>query len=345
MTTQLDQIEVLITLRHDEDSIARLKQDCPFGRFRIGPHVDRADYELDPGLMRGVEVLACEYPPANFDQFDKLKWIQVTSSGYTQVLGLPLVERGVRVTNGLGNFDNPIAEWNLMMMLLWRREMLEQLVNQRNAVFDPAAKYQQGLFGNTVGFWGYGGLARETARLAKALRMNVWAMTRDGNTRARPDTYCVQGTGDPQGVMPDRVFSSDQVEAFLGGLDFLVVAVPLTESTRGMIGENELRMLPAHAVLINPARAPIVQLEALTAALEQRWFRGASFDVHYAYPLPPDHPVWKLPNLILTPHIAGSSESPCFMQRFYDILGQNLHRFVESKPLLNELTAEQLSGA
>lgn len=344
MAPQLDQVEILITLRTDADSLDRLKADCPFGRFRVGPHISRADHELDPHLMRGVDVLACEFPPANFDCFDKLKWIQVTSSGYSQVLDLPLNERGIRVTNGLGNFDNPIAEWNLLMMLMWRREMLDQLENQRKAIFDPAARYQQGLFGNTVGFWGYGGLARETARLAKALRMNVWALTRDGQVKSRPHTYCVEGTGDPRGEIPDRVFSYDQVESFLGGLDFLVVAVPLTRSTEGMIGERELKMLRPDAVLINPARAAIVQLVPLRRALEQRWFRGASFDVHYAYPLPPEHPLWRSPNLILTPHIAGSSESPRFMERFYDILAQNLNRFVEGRPLLNELTNEQLAG-
>jgi len=92
-------------------------------------------------------------------------------------LKLPILERGIRVTNGLGNFDGPIAEWNIMMMLMWQREMLDQLANQNNKVWDRSARYQRDLYKSTIGFWGYGGIARETARLAKAMHLDVWVMT------------------------------------------------------------------------------------------------------------------------------------------------------------------------
>jgi phosphoglycerate dehydrogenase-like enzyme len=337
-------LEVLITAETRPSIVSALEARCPFARFRIGPHVSEAGVELDPELTDGVHVLACELPPPRLDGLDALRWIQLTSSGYAQVLDLPLRERQIRVTNGLGNFDGPIAEWNVLMMLMWRREMLEQLDNQKHARFNRDARYQRDLFGGTVGFWGYGGLARETARLAKALNLNVWALTRDGTVKPRPDTYCVAGTGDPQGRLPDRVFGLDESETFLQGLDYLIVAVPLTDATRGMIGERELRLLPPDAVLINPARAPIVQLDPLLEALSQRWFRGASLDVHYAYPLPKDHPLWQAPNLIMTPHISGSSASPQFMERFYDILATNLERYSTGRPMLNELTEDQLAG-
>jgi phosphoglycerate dehydrogenase-like enzyme len=299
---------------------------------------------MDPSMLKGTDALLCELPPANFDDFDELKWIQLTSAGYNQVLNLPILKRGIRVTNGLGNFDGPIAQWNIMMMLMWHRDMIKQLQNQKDKIWDRDARYQRDLFGATVGFWGYGGIARETARLAKAMNLNVWVMTRDGKVRPRKGIYHVAGTGDPEGVFPDRVFGPTNMQEFLQGLDYLVLGMALTPATTGLIGEKELRMLKPSAVLINPTRAAIIEERAFVECLRDKWIRGASLDVHYAYPLPPEHPLWEMSNLIMTPHISGSAASPYFFERIYDIFSQNLERFLSNRPLLNELTEAQLRG-
>jgi phosphoglycerate dehydrogenase-like enzyme len=231
-----------------------------------------------------------------------------------------------------------------MMMLMWEREMLAQSANQKNRVWSQDARFQGDVYGRTVGFYGYGGIARETARLAKAMHMNVWAMTRTGTIKRRNEIYCTNGTGDPDGRLTDRVFAPAQMAEFLGGLDYFVISMPLTPATEGLIGERELRMLKTTAVLINPARAPIVQKQALERCLREKWIRGASFDVHYQYPPPQDDSIWELPNLILTPHISGSVASPYFLTRIYDIFVQNYERFLAGQPLLNELSREQLKG-
>jgi len=160
----------------------------------------------------------------------------------------------------------------------------------------------------------------------------------------RPLTYCVNNIGDPGGIYLDRVFSPAQMAEFMGGLDYLVVTMPHTASTAGLIGEKELRMLPPAAVLINPARAKIIDEDVFFRCMKEGWIRGASIDVHYAYPLPPGHPVWKLPNLVMTPHISGSGGSPYFLSRAYDIFIQNLERQLKNEPLLNELSEAHLRG-
>jgi phosphoglycerate dehydrogenase-like enzyme len=295
-------------------------------------------------LLRDVDYLLCELPPKNFHDFQQLKWMQLSSAGYSQIFGLPLIERGIRVTNARGSFDVPIAEWNLMMLLVWHRNLLGMLENQRIRSFDRPASFQTELRGSTVGFYGYGGLARETARLCKTMGINVWALTRDGTVKSRGHTYAVAGTGDPDGLLCDRVFAVEQKREFFAGLDYLILATPITPATTGIIGEAELRMLPPHAVLINPARAGLVHEDALVKCLTERWIRGATFDVHYAYPLPPEHRVWSLPNLILTPHISGSSLNPHFQERTFDIFIQNIARLQSGQPLLNELTETQIRG-
>jgi phosphoglycerate dehydrogenase-like enzyme len=120
--------------------------------------------------------------------------------------------------------------------------------------------------------------------------------------------------------------------------------VPLTRATEGVIGERELRALPPSAYLLNPARGRIVQEAALLRALQENWIAGAALDTHHHYPLPPEHPFWRLRNVILTPHIAAGGPTPRFLERFWDLFLQNTARFAGGRTLLNELTTAELSG-
>ncbi len=298
---------------------------------------------LDPARIAGAEVLFCSVPPVNFADLRALKWVQLASSGYSQLFGLDLPQRGIRATNSRGCFDVPIAEWAIAMMVNLARDARQLIRNQEAAVWDRSARFQSEIRGLTVGLWGYGGLARETARIASLMGLRVHALTRNG-VSPLSDTYCVPGTGDPAGVLPHRVFRSGEELEFLSGLDFLVVALPLTKATEGLIGERELRALPPRAFVLNPARGPIIRQAALLRALEEKWIAGAALDTHYEYPLPPAHPLWRFPNVILTPHISGSSLGPNYRPRIWDIFSLNAGRLARGEPLLNELTAAQLAG-
>ena len=135
----------------------------------------------------------------------------------------------------------------------------------------------------------------------------------------------------------------DQKYEFLRDLDFLVVSMPLTENTQGIIGQAELEALPTRAFVFNPARGPIIQEGALLHALREGLIAGAALDTHYYYPMPPDHPLWSLPKVIMTPHVSGATLNPHFRERLWDIFVENVKGHVADEPLLNELTAQQLS--
>ncbi len=300
--------------------------------------------ELPAARLREAEILLCTYPPTNFAVMEKLRWIQIASVGYSQLFGLPLVERGIQATNARGCFDVPIAEWNLSMMVNLARNLRGMIRNQDAAVWDRSAEFQREVRGARVGLWGYGGIGRETARLARAFGMRVEVLTRRG-VGPRHDVYTVPDTGDPGGVLPDRVWRAGEEIEFLSGLDFLIVAMPLTPATEGIVGERELRALPRTAFVLNPSRGPIIAEKALSRALEENWIAGAAIDTHYAYPLPPQHPLWRYPNVILTPHISGSSLSQHFRVRLWDIFTENLRRYLDGGELLNRLTPQQLAGA
>jgi len=299
---------------------------------------------LPAEMLADVDAMMCSLPPSNLDDMHNLKLIQIVSAGYSQLVKLDLPKQGIRACNALGVFDVPIAEWNIAMMINCLRDLRGMIRNQENGIWDRGVRFQTELRGSTVGFWGYGGIARETARIAKLMGLNVHVLTRSG-IKSRENTYCVPFTGDLEGILPDKQFTMEQKMEFLNGIDFLVLALPMTDSSRGIIGESELRAMKPSAYLLNPARGAIIQEQALITALNKGWIAGAALDTHYYYPMPPEHPLWAMPNVIMTPHISGSNGSPYFLPRIYDIFTQNIERLMQNKPLLNELTSEQLSGA
>ena len=270
-----------------------------------------------------------------------LKLIQVTSSGYQQLEGLNLVAKGIRACNGLGEFDVPIAEWTIAMIVNLCRDLRTMIRNQEAGHWDRSACHQAEVRGRTLGIWGYGGIGRETTRLAKAMGLQVHVLTRRG-IQSRQNIYRVPGTGDLDGNLPDRVFQLPEKDEFLANLDFLVLSMPLNDANKGIVSHHELRQLPSHAYLLNPARGPLVEEEALLTALREKLIAGAALDAHYYYPMPADHPLWRFPNVIMTPHISGSVSSTNFAARAWDIFVQNVQRYTEGKSLLNELTPAQL---
>tara|TARA_B110000483_G_C18188410_1_gene539925 strand:- start:124 stop:1140 length:1017 start_codon:yes stop_codon:yes gene_type:complete len=336
-------IKILVDVPVISAALQSLEATGKFSFDVIDPPEETAR-PLDAQCIADAEVLFCTYPPTNFEDMKAVKWVQISSAGYTQLFDHNLPARGVRATNGRGCFDVPIAEWNVAMMVNLARDMRQLVLNQEVAVWDRSEIFQREIRGMVVGIWGYGGIGRETARLAQTMGLKIHVFARNG-VGPRGDVYHVPGTSDPEGVLPDRVFTDGDELEFLSGLDFLVLGLPLTKQTEGLIGERELRALPDRAYILNPARGPIIQEQALIKALSEKWIAGAALDTHYHYPMPPEHPLWKMPNVIMTPHISGSSLSPSFLRHLWDIFTANAERYAAGKPLLNELTPEQLAGS
>lgn len=300
---------------------------------------------LDPSPVpedfQNAEVFFGGFIPQNFRSLHSLRWVQIESSGFTQLLPFKLGTRGITATNARGVFDVPIAEWNMAMMIALLRDLRGMMHHQDQGIWDRSPRFQGELRGKTVGFWGYGGIGRTTAPLAKAFGMKVHVLTRSGQS-VRQDCYSTGGVGDLDGSVPDRFFRLEEKKEFLRSVDFLVIAMPLTSQTEGLIGEEELRSLSPRAFLLNPARGAIVQEKALLNALREKWIAGAALDTHYYYPMPPEHPLWRMENVIMTPHISGSTGSPYFLERLWDLFLQNLKCHLAGKRLLNILSVEDL---
>ena len=212
------------------------------------------------------------------------------------------------------------------------------------------------------GILGYGSIGRHVARVATAMGSEVYAYT--AHPRPTPESrrdraYHVPGLGDPEGTLPARWYSGTSeadVRAFLtSGLDLLVVAVPLTSATRGLLGEAQFRALheasetgaadgrqkrKPRTYVTNIGRGPVVDTEALVRALDEGWIRGAALDVTDPEPLPDNHPLWRKDNVIITPHISGNSDH--YIDRLLSILDINLGRLSRGEEkFINQVNKKQ----
>jgi phosphoglycerate dehydrogenase-like enzyme len=334
---------VLIDLPSVADKTVRRLEALPGVRVHVAP--PREKRAAPPAaLLRGKHVYLCKIPPENFDELTDLEYLQISTVGYEHLRHLELGRRSAVVCNARGLFDTAIGEWNLAMMINLVRDLRRMVRNQEAAVWSREHRFEEEIRGRVVGLWGYGGIGRETARLARAFGMTVHVLTRSG-VGPRRDVFCLPGVGDPEGLLPDRVFTAGQEHEFLSGLDFLVLALPHTQKSTGLVGVAELKALPPTAFLLNPARGPIVQEQALLTALREGWIAGAALDTHFAYPLPPEHPLWKMSNVFLTPHISGADHTRLFPERIGELFVQNVERYLAGRRLLNVVTAAEWAEA
>lgn len=168
--------------------------------------------------------------------------------------------------------------------------------------------------------------------------MDVHAFTMREKATAesrKTESFVEKGLGDPNGEIPSRWFhGKDQLNEFLGGLDLLVITLPLTSLTQGMIAREQLQILgKKKAFVSNAGRGPIVNTDDLVEALNDGVLKGAALDVTDPEPLPPDHPLWKAKNVIITPHVSGNSTH--YNERVLKILRENLKRRYEGKHVIN----------
>ena len=251
----------------------------------------------------------------------KLRWVH-TSAVAVETLCLPdLFSRGIAVSNTRGVQAVPIAEHVMAVVLALSKQLPFVIENQQRARWAQnefiVDRLPWLLKGRTLGLIGVGTIGSEIARRAGAFDMRVIAL------RRRP-AYGVIGH-------VERVYGRDELEDFLGQCYVLVIAAPLTPETHSMMGAAQFAQLPRGALVINVGRARIIDTDALITSLASGHLGGASLDVFPQEPLPADHPLWKAPNVILTPHTSG------FRQGHWDevvqLFGDNIERFLTGQPL------------
>jgi phosphoglycerate dehydrogenase-like enzyme len=336
-----DPIEVLITLGFTDELIKQISATSP--RLSVQKIEARKVDEISDDVWKRVEVLYTNRVLPKPEQAPRLRWIQFHWAGLDHALEEPILHRdGMSITSMSGASAPQMAEHAVMMMLALGHHLPDVFVHQKRSDW-PSGRWDlfnpQELRGCTVGIVGYGSIGRQIARLLQVFGASVLATKRDVK---HPEDigYIIDGIGDPVGDLVNRLYPPQALCSMLKECDYVVVTLPRTSATRGLLGAKELAALKPNAYLIDISRGEIVDHNVLIPMLREHKIAGAALDVYPVEPLPSDSPLWKLPNVILSPHIAGFS--PHYDERAAGLFIQNLQRYLDDLPLYNrlELTLE-----
>jgi phosphoglycerate dehydrogenase-like enzyme len=328
------EIELLITLPFSEEMLLKLRNVSP--RIHITTRAARTAEEISGEVWEKAEILYTDRVLPTPAQAANLRWIQFHHAGIDFAVDSPIFQReNLAVTTLSGTATSQMAEYILMMILSMGHRLPEMIHAQESALW-PADRWERfsplELRYATVGLVGYGSVGRQVARLLQPFGCRVLASKRDA---MHPEDlgYTPQGMGDPLGDFFHRLYPGQALKSMLKECDFIVITLPLTEETRGLIGEAELEVCKPHAMIINPSRGEIIQDAALIKALQEHTIGGAALDVFDQEPLPADNPLWKLPNVLITPHISGNS--PHYNEKAVELFADNLNRYCSGQSLLN----------
>jgi len=264
------------------------------------------DADMVVGVPAKRENLAARAP--------RLRWLHSTSAGVDGVLPLTWLPRGTVFTNNSGAHGVKAEQYMIMAYNLLNSRMAAIFANQHRhhweALFSPS------IIGKTAVIVGLGDLGEGAARAAKKLGLKVIGVRRS----LQKNRYA------------DRIITYKQLDRVLPQADFVVLAVPLTPETRGMLSAKRLAMLRPTAGVVNIGRGPVADYQALEARLRSGELGGAVLDVVDPEPLPADSPLWTTPNLILTPHIS-CDDGEHYIDISLDLWFANLARFIDRRTL------------
>ncbi len=319
VNTAENKVNVLISLDLPAELLEKIKSVSP----RVEVHQTTDENDLLK-LAENTQILfAGKFSREMFLTAKKLKWIQTHLVGVDRFLFPEIVKSEVIMTNAQGVNSTAVAEHVLGLMFCLNRKLHLFIRNQigkkwKTSDDDLLPKLDE-LSGKTLGVVGLGTIGLEIAKRAKCLGMKVVGSRRSVKAQ-KPDFV-------------DELVSAQKLGDLFSESDFVAVQLPLTEETRGLIGEEELRDMKNNAFLINASRGEIIEERSLVRALQEGWIAGAGLDAFASEPLPKDSPLWGMENVVLTPHVAGLA--PEYMNRLVKIFCENLERFLNNEKMTN----------
>ena len=270
-----------------------------------------------------AEIVFGRLPREPFLVAEKLKWVQSVGVGFETMLYTEMIESDVVITNTAGAFDAAMAEHVLALILSWTRGVIAAERNRSTRHYTREIAVSQ-IAGRRACVLGLGTIGRKISSHLHRFGMRVTAVD-------------AQVATPPEGV--EEVVGPDRLHGVLGQSDFVVVALPLTDGTRGLVDQKCFEAMPSHGYVVNIARGPIINERDLIEALQSGKIGGAGLDVYEEEPLPEDSPLWSIDNAVITPHLAGlSSEGRDNMRR---IFCENLRRYTSGEALMNVVDKEK----
>ena len=297
---------------HGDPSFARDTE----GEVRWRDLLDRAE------VLFGVPGDSTEGLAEAVNGLPGLRWVHATSAGAGEQVrkaGLsPEALKRVVFTTSSGVHAVPLAEFAILGLLAMAKELPRLVEDQRARIWPEIRRPLRELAGQTLFLVGLGEIGREVARLGKAFGMRTVGFRR---------------TEGPPPEWVDEVHGPQRLAELAGQADAMVVSLPMTEQTAGLIDRATIERLPASCIFVNIGRGGVVDEPALTDALRDRRIAGAVLDVFATEPLPADSPLWTLPNVLVTPHAVAVSARE--NERITELFCDNLRRYLDGRPLRN----------
>lgn len=259
---------------------------------------------------------------------DRLRWVQSSAAGMDWLLVPSVIASEIAVTTASGVLADQVSEHGLALILAWHRNLAPFILDQFVAAENPdyrkfKRKPTRDLTEKRVGIVGFGGVGRRFSEVVRPFARRILAV--DLFPENKPDHV-------------DDLWPADRLDDLLSESDVVFLSLPLCAETRGMFDRARLARMKPGALLANMARGPLVDADALAQAIESGNLAGAVMDVTQPEPLPPDHPLWSLPQVLITPHVGGQ-----IRWRFddvCDIFCENIRRYRSGEPLINHLSPE-----
>lgn len=283
--------------------------------------------DLSPDILAKVDVAVNtshhgQILETMWPSLKSIKWTHSLSAGVESVIFPALRSSSIPLTNARGVYKKSLGEWAMLAILYFAKD-IRRLVRQQEA-----AKWDQYdvemIEGSTVAIIGYGEIGREVAWRAKAFGMNVIATRRRAESKS--DEFA------------SEILPSSENTAAMSRADYVVLCSALTPETRGMIGAREFAAMKSTGIFINIGRGAVVDEPALIDALQRKRIRGAGLDVFVTEPLPQDSPLWKLENVLLSPHSADHTAT--WQHESVAFFIENFNRFAKGEPLQNIVNKE-----
>ncbi len=282
-----------------------------------------ADLEIFDDAMADADVLVgWRFPYRDIaERAPKLKWIQLTGAGIEHVMPLDWLPAGTVLTNNRGVHAHKAGQFAMTALLMLNERIPELVTEQRKGSWSRL--FSTAIEGKTAAVIGIGQMGTAAAKAAKRLGLRVLGVRRSG----APSRYV------------DQMYTPDRLDEVLPQADFVIVNAPLTPETRGLIGRPELDLMKPTAGLVNMGRALVVDYKALAAKLRKGELSGAILDVFSPEPLPKDSRLWRVPNLIITPHVS-SDDREKYAPLTIDLVFDNIARWYAGKPFKNVVDPE-----
>ncbi len=315
----MDNDTLLVLADPAEGQLAKLEKLPPQTSIAVGNRVEAFQRAAPEATVIFSWGFSRELLREVFRMSPRVRWVHARSAGLDGLLFQELVDSPAILTNGSGVFSDSLGEFVLGAILYFAKDFRRMIRNQSAGRWEPFTVTD--ISGQTLGIVGYGDIGRAIATRARGLGMRVLGMTRRGPLLYNADPVVSQIYGPT-----DRVRMIEQC-------DYIAVAAPLTPETRGLVGEAEFAAMKPDAVVINVGRGPVIDEAALIRALSENRIKGAALDVFDCEPLPEGHPLYRLENVLLSPHCADHTTG--WLDAAMDFFLANFERYRKGEPLLN----------